>query len=333
VDSCVNLVGVNLNTASTHLLSHVSGIGPALAKALVDRRAGQGLFRSRQQLMEVPRFSRKSYEQAAGFLRIPGGDHPLDATGVHPERYPVLESLAQRLEKDVSALLGPGVEMVRQAEGLREELGAYTFDDVVRELEKPGRDPREAFVPFQYRADVRELADLKPGMKCPGIVTNVTNFGAFVDIGVHHDGLVHVSRLSDRFVKDPREVVHPGMHVEVRVLEVNLEKRQLALTMKSERPRTPPAAARRERETRQPVSGTPPGRVERPRPTAAQDGRRPVGSSRPRPAGARPRPTPDNRPRGRADTRLAATSAARAPLNNPFAVLAELKKTLKQRNQ
>ena len=224
MDSCVNQVGVDLNTASYHLLAHVSGIGPALAKAIVERRQSQGLFHSRQQLLEVPRFSKKTFEQAAGFLRIPGAPHPLDNTGVHPERYAALESLANRLGRQVRDLLGSGVELVRQVSDLREQVGAFTFDDILKELEKPGRDPREQFVPFAYREDIRTLADLKPGLKCPGIVTNVTNFGAFVDIGVHQDGLVHVSQIADRFVKDPREVVHPGMRVEVRVLEVNLEK-------------------------------------------------------------------------------------------------------------
>ncbi len=236
VDSCVNQVGVDLNTASEHLLQHVAGIGPALASALVAHRAAHGLFRTRAQLAAVPRFSRRSFEQAAGFLRIAGGEHPLDNTGVHPERYDALERLATGLGVTVADLLGPGVERVKQAEALREEVGAFTFADIVAELEKPGRDPREVFVPFQFRADIHALADLKPGLVCPGIVTNVTTFGAFVDIGVHQDGLVHVSRLSDRFVKDPHEVVSPGNRVEVRVVGVDLEKGQIALTMKRERP-------------------------------------------------------------------------------------------------
>ena len=235
VESCVNRVGVDLNTASCHLLSHVSGIGPALARAVVEHREKRGLFRTRQELTEVPRFGRKAFEQAAGFLRIPGGENPLDNTGVHPERYAVLERLAARAGKGVADLLGPGVALVRANAALREEVGAFTFDDLLRELEKPGRDPRDAFVPFQYREDVHELADLAPGMMCPGIVTNVTNFGAFVDIGVHHDGLVHVSQIADRFVKDVRDVVSPGMRVTVRVLEVNLQKRQIALSMKVRR--------------------------------------------------------------------------------------------------
>jgi protein Tex len=239
VDSCVNSVGVNLNTASYHLLGRVSGIGPALAKKIVDHRAVNGLFRSRDQLLEIPRFSKKTFEQAAGFLRIPGGDQPLDNTGVHPERYPVLERLANEIGKSVSDLLGQGVEFVKQAQSLREELGGYTFEDIVKELEKPGLDPREEFAAFEYRDDIHDIADLTPGMICPGIVTNVTNFGAFVDIGVHQDGLVHISQLSNKFVKDPREVVSPGDRVKVKVLEVNLEKNQIALSMKTDevRPR------------------------------------------------------------------------------------------------
>ncbi len=234
VDSCVNAVGVNLNTASWRLLEHVSGIGPAMAKKIVEHRAANGLFTSRRQLLDVPRFSKKMFEQAAGFLRIPNAEHPLDNTGVHPERYPALEALAARLGKSVADLTGAGVELVKQSEEFKAEVGEFTFADIVAELAKPGRDPREEFSAFAYREDIHEIKDLKPGMTCPGIVTNVTNFGAFVDIGVHQDGLVHISRLSDRFVKDPRDVVSPGDRVTVRVLEVNLEKNQIALTMKSD---------------------------------------------------------------------------------------------------
>ncbi|MBI1746268.1 MAG: RNA-binding transcriptional accessory protein [Acidobacteria bacterium] len=240
VDSCVNSVGVNLNTASYHLLSHVSGIGSALAKAIVGYRSSRGLFQSRRQLLEVPRFSKKTYEQAAGFLRIPHGEHPLDNTGVHPERYALLDDWAKIMQRDVKDFLGNGVTLIRNAADLAQQMGQYTFNDVIKELEKPGRDPRAEFTAFHYRADIHELPDLTPGMICPGIVTNVTNFGAFVDIGVHQDGLVHISQLSDRFVKDPQEVVSPGDRVQVRVLEVNLEKKQIALSMKTERtaPRT-----------------------------------------------------------------------------------------------
>jgi len=294
VDSCVNQVGVNLNTASYHLLSHVSGIGPGLARAIVERRASQGLFHSREELLEVPRFSRKTFEQAAGFLRIPEATNPLDNTGVHPERYAGLEKLAERLGVPVAGLLGAGVKLVKEARDLKEALGAFTFEDVVRELEKPGRDPREGFVAFSYRADVHELSDLKPGMMCPGIVTNVTNFGAFVDIGVHQDGLVHISQLADTFVKDPRQVVSAGDRVSVRVLEVNLDKKQIALTMKSER------AAGGARSDARPTGGGGGG--------GSNDRRGPAPQGRaPAPGGRTPAPPPSR------------------PFNNPFAGLDKLR--------
>jgi uncharacterized protein len=281
VDSCVNQVGVNVNTASAYLLSHVSGIGPALARAIVDHRGKAGRFTSRDGLLEVPRFSKKVFEQAAGFLRVPGSPNPLDNTGVHPERYPALDKLAGQLGVGTAALLGAGVKQVKEARGFRDEIGAFTFDDLVRELEKPGHDPRDTFVPFSFRADIHELKDLQPGMMCPGIVTNVTNFGAFVDIGVHQDGLVHISQLSDKFVKDPREVVNAGDRVSVRVLEVKLDKKQIALTMKS-----------------QSQSGDARGERPAPGPRPSDDGRR----GPPRDRGGPPPPP-----------------AKPAPFNNPFA--------------
>jgi len=233
VESCVNAVGVNLNTASEYLLSFVSGIGPALAKGIVEFRGQKGLFSSRQQLLEVPRFGTKAFEQAAGFLRVAGAAHPLDATGVHPEQYGVLEEFAAEEGIEVSSLLGAGVARVRSASRLKERLGEFTFRDVIAELEKPGRDPRDPFVTMEFREGIAEMSDLVEGMVCPGVVTNVTNFGAFVDIGVHQDGLVHISQLSDTFVKDPRDVVTTGQRVVVRVLEVNLDKKQIALSMKA----------------------------------------------------------------------------------------------------
>jgi len=287
VDSCVNQVGVNLNTASYHLLGHVSGIGPGLAKAVVEHRGKEGLFRSRTALLEVPRFSAKVFEQAAGFLRIPEGENPLDNTGVHPERYAVLERLAEQLHVPVAGLLGAGVRLVKQARELEEVLGAFTFADVIAELEKPGRDPRESFAPFSYRQDIHTLDDLQPGMVCPGIVTNVTNFGAFVDIGVHQDGLVHISQLADRFVKDPRDVVSAGDRVSVRVIEVKLDKQQIALSMKS--------SAEITRGPGEQSSGS-------------RDDRR--GGGRPQPPRA---PVPPPQPK--------------KPFNNPFAGLAKLKGT------
>jgi uncharacterized protein len=233
VESCVNQVGVNINTASYHLLAYVSGIGPSLAKSLVEYRNRQGLFQSREELSTVPRFSKKAFEQAAGFLRVPNSSNPLDNSGVHPENYPKLEKLAGQLGKSVRDFIGAGVQYLRQNTAFQAEVGPFTFADIVEELEKPGRDPRDAFALFQFRDDIHELKDLKPGMLCPGIVTNVTNFGAFVDVGVHQDGLVHISQLSEKFIKDPREAVSPGDRVKVRVLEVNVEKSQISFSMKN----------------------------------------------------------------------------------------------------
>jgi uncharacterized protein len=321
VDSCVNQVGVNLNTASPHLLAHVSGIGPALARAIVEHRAQKGLFPSRAALLTVPRFNSKTFEQAAGFLRIPGGEHPLDNTSVHPERYAALEGLATRLGKGVADLLGPGVELVRQA-GLAEEVGAFTFEDILKELEKPGRDPRTAFVPFAFREDVHDLPDLKPGMACPGIVTNVTNFGAFVDIGVHQDGLVHISQLGAQFVKDPRDVVSPGDRVTARVLQVNLEKKQISLSLKPAPPERKPQHPRRREARATPPPAPAPASRPAPRPAGPQARPAPRREvSRP-PAGARRPPAPRPTPRSRAAPPLDKVPPA---FNNPFAVLARLK--------
>jgi protein Tex len=233
VESCVNSVGVSLNTASVYLLSHVSGIGPGLAKSLVQFREENGLFLSRQELLKVPRFSQKIFEQAAGFLRIAESSHPLDHTAVHPEVYPVLEAHAQRLGKTVKDFTGSGVRLLKADQNLKKEVGEFTFNDVLNELEKPGRDPRDSFESSQFREDIFSLEDLKAEMSCPGIVTNVTNFGAFVDIGVHQDGLVHISELSDQFVKDPRDVVKPGQKVQVRVVEINVQQKRISLSMKT----------------------------------------------------------------------------------------------------
>jgi len=320
VDGCVNRVGVNLNTASEPLLARVSGIGPALAQAVVARRASKGLFRSRQELLEVPRFSKKAFEQAAGFLRVPESENPLDNTAVHPERYAALGALAERLGKQVRDLVGAGAGLVRDDAALKEGVGPLTHADIVAELERPGRDPRPAFTMFQYREDVKELKDLKPGMVCPGIVTNVTSFGAFVDVGVHQDGLVHVSQIADKPVKDPGAQLHPGQRVSVRVLEVNLEKKQIALTMKTPRERPKPKPAPRKPEQRRPApaprpAAPKPARVETPKPPPPRPAARPAKPERPRPE---PRPQ-------------APRPAPRPSFNNPFAVLADLKKTLKDK--
>jgi len=317
VDSCVNSVGVDLNTASYHLLAHVSGIGPALAKSVVEYRESKGVFNSRQQLLEVGRFSKKAFEQAAGFLRIQNSENPLDNTGVHPERYESLAGLAQRIGKSLSDLIGKGVDLVRQDKALREELGDFTFEDVVKELEKPGRDPRDPFVPFAFRDDIFEVKDLKQGMICPGIVTNVTNFGAFVDIGVHQDGLVHLSQLSNKFIKDPREAVNPGDQVKVRVLEVNLEKNQISLTIKGAQEK--PAAA--EKQPRARAEGKREG--QKPRAQAAPP-------PAPKPSGA-PSPVKPVLPNQRPNPQHRNPSRAPQPVfkNNPFAALAGMRKDLK----
>jgi len=232
VESCVNAVGVDVNTASAPLLSHVAGIGPALAKAIVEHRK-KTLFTERGELLKVPKFSAKVFEQAAGFLRIPSGKHVLDATGIHPERYQAVTDMAKDLGVSLSEIIGEGAKkLLTQRTKWAQLVGEFTFDDIVKELEKPGRDPRDPFKVFQFRDDIMEVKDLKEGMICPGIVTNVTNFGAFVDIGVHQDGLVHISALSHKFVDDPRKVVNPGDHVTVKVLKVDTVKNQISLTMK-----------------------------------------------------------------------------------------------------
>jgi uncharacterized protein len=284
----------------------------------VARRTSRGLFRSRQELLEVPRFSKKAFEQAAGFLRVPEAQNPLDNTAVHPERYAALEALAQRLGKQLGDLVGAGAGLVRDDAALKEDVGALTHADIVAELEKPGRDPRPSFTLFQYREDVKELKDLKPGMVCPGIVTNVTSFGAFVDVGVHQDGLLHLSQIADEPVKDPGALLHPGQRVSVRVLEVNLEKRQIALTMKTPRERPKPKPA-----PRKPEAGR---RPSAPRPAAPAPARAEAPKPRPAPPPPRParRPAPPPRP-------AAARPAPRPSFNNPFAVLADLKKTLKDK--
>jgi uncharacterized protein len=232
VDSCVNAVGVNVNTGSVHLLSHVSGIGEGLARAIVEYREANGIFKSREDLQKVPRFSKKTFELAAGFLRIPESTNPLDNTGVHPEKYADLEAISKSEGKTVSDFVGSGAKKLVSIKEAKDRLGEFTLKDIVSELEKPGRDPRDVFVPVHFRDDLSELKDVQPGMVCAGVVTNVTNFGAFVDIGVHQDGLVHISQLGNKFVTDPSQVVSPGDKVTVKVLEVNLEKSQMALTMR-----------------------------------------------------------------------------------------------------
>ncbi len=313
VDSCIHEVGLDVNTSPPHLLCRISGIDAKIASAIVERREAEGPFQSRQQLLDVPVLDPKAFEQSAGFLRVPGGTHPLDATAIHPERYRTLESFAEAKGRTVGDLLGPGAALVREAADLEAEMGRWTREDIVRELEAtPRADPRGPFVPFSFREDLRTMEDLKPGMVCPGLVTSVTTFGAFVDVGLPQDGLVHVSQLGRGAGKDPGEKIRTGDRVQARVLKVDIEKRQISLTLKPEpRRRQPPA----------PRGSTRPGA----RPKAAGDARRGERSDgqgrkkktpRPRPAAASgPGRRPGAKPPG----------ASRPAFNNPFAVLAGLK--------
>ena len=234
VESCVNLVGVNLNTASQHLLTYVSGLGPVLAQNIVDYRKANGAFTSRAQLKKVPRLGPAAYQQCAGFLRIPNAKNPLDNSAVHPESYGVVEQMAKDCHCTVSDLISQPdkraqIDIHRY---VTSEIGLPTLTDIMRELEKPGRDPREQIEEFEFDASVQTIDDLHEGMELPGIVTNITNFGAFVDIGVHQDGLVHVSQLADRYVTDPTQVVRLHQHVRVRVIAIDLRRQRISLSMK-----------------------------------------------------------------------------------------------------
>ena len=236
VERCVNRVGVEVNTASPSLLSYVAGLGPMLAKNIVELRDRRGGFKSRVELLEVPRLGAKAFEQAAGFLRVRGASHPLDATAVHPECYALVERMAQDLGVPLSELIANDavIDRIQLDRYITNEIGLPTLQDIIAELRKPGRDPRQTFEPPSYRDDVKELKDLLPGMQLEGVVTNVVAFGAFVDIGVHQDGLVHVSQLANKFVKDPAEIVSVGQKVRVTVLSVDLERNRIALGMKTE---------------------------------------------------------------------------------------------------
>ena len=236
VESCVNGVGVELNTASVPLLSYVSGVGTTLARNIVQLRDARGGFRSRKELLDVPRLGARAFEQAAGFLRIRGGQHPLDATAVHPERYALVERMAKDLGVPLRDLIAQDtlIDRIQLEHYASADAGLPTLQDIISELRKPGRDPRAVFEPTAFRDDVREVKDLKPGMQLDGVVTNLVAFGAFVDVGVHQDGLVHVSQLADRFVKDPAEVVHVGQKVKVTVLSVDLERNRIGLSLRKQ---------------------------------------------------------------------------------------------------
>ncbi len=264
VEDAVNAVGVDLNTASPALLAHVSGLGPALADAIVAHRDAHGAFRSRRGLLEVPRLGPRAFEQCAGFLRIRDGDEPLDASSVHPEAYAVARRIVAACGRDLRALMGDEARLkgLDPADFVDERFGLPTVRDILAELGKPGRDPRPAFVTASFAEGVETIGDLKPGMRLEGTVTNVAAFGAFVDIGVHQDGLVHVSQLADRFVKDPHEVVQAGDVVKVRVLEVDVARKRISLSMRRD-------------------AGAPPERA-----PADKGGRAPAVKRRPEPAEA-----------------------------------------------
>jgi uncharacterized protein len=257
VEDCVNAVGVDVNTASVALLKQVSGLSASVSENIVAFRNEHGPFRNREQLKKVPRLGDKAYEQAAGFLRVMNGDNPLDASAVHPEAYPVVEAIIESTGKSIRDLIGQSsfLRTLNPANYTDEHFGLPTVTDILQELEKPGRDPRPEFKSVQFKEGVEKITDLKPGMTLDGVVTNVANFGAFVDIGVHQDGLVHISHLSDTFVKDPRDAVKTGDMVKVKVLEVDVERKRISLTMKKEpteaTPRPERSSAKTDKKPRQ----------------------------------------------------------------------------------
>lgn len=235
VESCVNAVGVELNSASEQLLSYVSGVGPQIASNIVKYRNENGGFKNRKQLLKVPRLGEKAYEQCAGFLRIHDAEQPLDASAVHPESYHIVEKMAKRLNVEVKDLIGNKelIAKINPKDFIEKDFGIETINDIIAELEKPGRDPRKTFEVFEFNKNVRSINDLKNGMQLFGIVTNITAFGCFVDIGVHQDGLVHISQMSDQFIKDPNEIVKLNQKVNVRVTDVDIERKRISLSMKN----------------------------------------------------------------------------------------------------
>jgi uncharacterized protein len=235
VISCVNLVGVELNTASKQLLTYVSGLGPTRAQAIIDHRNTKGAFVSREQLHDVAKLGSKAVEQASGFLRIHGGANPLDSSAVHPETYYIVDKMASDLGCLVSQLLAQDAlrQKIKLTDYVTDTIGLPTLTDIMAELAKPGRDPRAVFEVFRFADGIEKPEDLKLGMKLTGLVTNITNFGAFVDIGVHLDGLVHISQMSDKFVRDPNDVVKVSQKVKVTVMEVDLDRKRIALSMKN----------------------------------------------------------------------------------------------------
>ena len=230
----MNLVGVNVNTASKHLLTYISGLGPTLAQNIVNYRAEHGPFTSRKELMKVPRMGEKAFEQSAGFLRIPDGKNPLDNSAVHPESYPIVERMAKDLKCSVADLITDKAlkKKLKLMDYLTDKVGMPTLLDIMEELDKPGRDPRQTIQVFAFDPTVKTIEDLKEGQVLPGIVTNITNFGCFVDVGIKENGLVHISELADRFVSDPTQVVSIHQHVKVKVLSVDLSRKRVQLSMK-----------------------------------------------------------------------------------------------------
>lgn len=233
VESCVNLVGVNLNTASKYLLQYVSGLGSQIAENIVNYRKENGDFTNREQLKKVPRLGPKAFEQCAGFLRVKNGDNPLDNSAVHPESYHIVEAISKRLGKNVSQLIG-NKEVLQQLdikEFTTDKIGEYTIKDIITELEKPGLDPRNQVKVFEFDKSIKTISDLKTGMELPGIVTNITNFGCFVDVGIKENGLIHISQLSDSFVSDPTKIVSIHQHVKVRVLDIDMERKRIQMKL------------------------------------------------------------------------------------------------------
>lgn len=233
VELAVNKVGVNVNTASKHLLTYISGLGPQLAQNIVDYRAENGAFKSRKQLMKVPKMGARTFEQCAGFLRIPNAENPLDNSAVHPESYPIVEKMAKSLKADIHALIG-NTELIKKIDlnaYISDKIGLPTLKDIQQELEKPGRDPRSQAKVFEFDPNIKKIENLIVGMELPGIITNLTNFGAFTDIGIKENGLIHISQMSDKFISNPAEVVSLNQHVRVKILEVDLSRKRIALKL------------------------------------------------------------------------------------------------------
>jgi len=248
VEDCVNAVGVDVNTASAALLTRVSGLSSTVAENIVVYRDANGAFKSRKELMKVPRLGEKTFEQCAGFLRIADGDQPLDSSSVHPEAYPVVERILKQCGREVKSLIGdaPLLRSLKAEQFIDDTFGVPTVRDILKELEKPGRDPRPEFKAARFADGVEDIKDLREGMILEGVVSNVAAFGAFVDIGVHQDGLIHISALSDKYVKDPREVVKAGDIVKVKVLEVDVPRKRIALTRRLDDTAPAPRAGGRE---------------------------------------------------------------------------------------